>query len=54
MKHSLANIGKRLLRSLGFLLPAGLAHQFVMTKMDETRYPPPGRLVTLQNTRLHG
>ena len=53
MKHNLANIGKWLLRILGFLLPAGLAYQFVMTKMDEARYPPPGQLVSVQNTRLH-
>lgn len=52
-KRGLANIGKWVLRILGLLLVAGLAYQFVMAKMDEARYQPPGQLVSVQNTRLH-
>jgi pimeloyl-ACP methyl ester carboxylesterase len=35
------------------LLLAGAAYQFVATKIDEGKYPPPGRLVDVGGYRLH-
>ena len=48
---------KRVLTGLaGFaavLLLAGAAFQFIATKIDERKYPPPGRLVDVGGYRLH-
>jgi pimeloyl-ACP methyl ester carboxylesterase len=35
------------------LLLAGAAYQFIATKIDERKYPPPGRLVDVGGYRLH-
>lgn len=35
------------------LLLAGATYQFIATKIDERRYPPPGRLVDVGGYRLH-
>jgi pimeloyl-ACP methyl ester carboxylesterase len=38
---------------VALLLLAGAAYQFVATKLDERKYPPPGRLVDAGGYRLH-
>src|SRR4028119_160557 len=35
------------------LLVAGLVFQFVITKIDEGKYPPPGKMVGIGDYRLH-
>src|SRR3954465_4061666 len=35
------------------LLLAGATYQFIATKIDERKYPPPGRLVDVGGYRLH-
>src|SRR4051794_23185732 len=35
------------------VLLAGAAYQFIATKIDERKYPPPGRLVDVGGYRLH-
>src|ERR1044071_9243645 len=35
------------------LLLAGAAYQFIATKIDERKYPPPGRLLDVGGYRLH-
>ena len=47
---------KRLLAGLTgvvVLLLAGATYQFIATKIDERKYPPPGRLVDVGGYRLH-
>src|SRR3982750_8546 len=48
---------KRVLAGLAgvvvLLLLAGAAYQFIATKIDERKYPPPGRLVDVGGYRLH-
>jgi pimeloyl-ACP methyl ester carboxylesterase len=48
---------KRVLAGLAatvvILLLAGAAYQFIATKLDERKYPPPGRLVDVGGHRLH-
>lgn len=48
---------KRVLAGLAglviILLLAGATYQFIATKIDERKYPPPGRLVDVGGYRLH-
>ncbi len=56
-KSRLAHAGKRLLQVIGILLLvlliAGLVYQFVASRIDERRYPAPGKLVKVEGTQLH-
>jgi pimeloyl-ACP methyl ester carboxylesterase len=36
-----------------FLLTAGVLYQYVSTKIDEKKYPPPGKMVDVGGYRLH-
>lgn len=45
--------GLVLISFLAILMLTGSAYQFISTKKDENRYPPPGKLVDVGGYRLH-
>ena len=46
-------IGFGLICLMAVLLLSGAAYQFISTKIDESTYPPPGKLVDIGGYRLH-